>query len=141
MNAHIPKANVPPAFEHRSLQHHYTKSHIEKYRGSAVQAQYHFTISHMDIASLSHCNYVIGPPGNQPYISWTPLHQINVTYRRLHIYPWHMYKLRYLMRKVVVCNYYECVIIHQIDSVRICVNWSVEKIVHIKLLNIVCNNM
>ena len=49
----------PPAFEHRSLQQHYTESqqsHIEKYGDSAVQAQYCFTIftvSHMDIASLS----------------------------------------------------------------------------------------
>ena len=31
--------------------------------------------------------------------------------------------------KVVPHNEYHCVIIHQIDGVRICVNWSGEKIV------------
>ena len=37
------------------------------------------------------------PPGNQPYISGTQLHQISFTYRRMH-------QLRYLMRKVVLYN-------------------------------------
>ena len=68
----------PPAFEHRSLQHHYTESCIEKYGDSAVQAQYCFTIftvSHMDIASLS-------------LVTMSLTTQITVTYRRMHIYPW-----------------------------------------------------
>ena len=108
---------------------------IVLYRPSTVSLFSLFHITYAHRPSLSHCNYVIGPPSNQPYISWTPLHQINVTYRRL------LYQLRYLMRKVVVHNYYQCVIICQIDSVRICVNWSAEKIVHITFLNIVCKNM
>ena len=50
-------------------------------------------------------------------------------------------QLRCLMKKVVLCNEYHCVIIHQIDGVRICVNWSGEKIVHIAFLYIACKNM
>ena len=50
-------------------------------------------------------------------------------------------QLRCLMRKVVLCNGCHCVIIHQIDGVRICMNWSAEKIVHITFLYIVHKNM
>ena len=32
-------------------------------------------------------------------------------------------------------------LIHQIDGVRICINWSGENIVHITFLYIVCKNM
>ena len=48
---------------------------------------------------------------------------------------------RCLMRKVVLHNEYHCVIICQNDSVRICINWSGEKIVHITFLYIACKNM
>ena len=38
--------SLSPSIEQRSLEHHYTESRIQKYRDSAVQAYYHFTISH-----------------------------------------------------------------------------------------------
>ena len=58
------------------------------------------------------------------------LHQVSLTFavRCTH--------LRCLMRKVVLCNEYHCVVIHQIDGVRICINWSGEKIVCITFLYI-----
>ena len=44
-------------------------------------------------------------------------------------------------KKVLLCNKYHCVIIHQIDGVRICINWSRENIVCITFLYIACKNM
>ena len=45
------------------------------------------------------------------------------------------------MRKVVLDNEHHCVVIHQIDGVRLHINWSAEKVVHITFLYIVCKNM
>ena len=50
-------------------------------------------------------------------------------------------QLRCLMRKVVLHNEYHCVVICQIDGIRICINWSGEKIVCITFLYIACKNM
>ena len=50
-------------------------------------------------------------------------------------------QLRCLMRKVVLHNEYHCVIICQIDGVRICINWSGENIVCITFLYIACKNI
>ena len=52
-----------------------------------------------------------------------------------------MYPAQMSDEKVVLYNKYHCVIIHQIDGVRICVNWSGENIVHITFLYIACMNM
>ena len=108
------------------------------------EQKYSFTymfcsIIHNSICLLLFCCYSLILLLQQQNYTWEMpigvLHQVSLTFAV------RCTQLRCLMRKVVLCNEYHCVIIHKIDGVRICINWSAEKTVHVTFLYTACKNM
>ena len=79
------------------------------------------------------CYYVILLLQQQHYTEQMP---IGVLYQVTLTFAVRCTQLRYLVRKVVISNEYHCVLIHQIDGVRICIYWSGDKIVHITIFTL-----
>ena len=89
-NAHIPRADVPPPpINHRSLEHHYTKS-----------------VSH-----IGKCTYILGKM--YPLLQLTiylcnTLHKISFTYWKMHIYLGQMY-LPQINHRPLEHHYTKCI--------------------------------